>query len=96
MFAHNVTMARDDISWVRKDSNGEKLVVYAHQVRDRWDFFCRNRRHDDWEVLEEPLLEDWLEILDGVKRRANRRLYGLGEAAKLEKHIRKLFPREKF
>lgn len=85
-------MARTDISWVRTDADGEKLEVYAHQVRTRWDFFCRPGRHDDWCVLESPTLEDWLNVLDGVRRRAQRRLYGPDEVGKLEVMLRKLFP----
>jgi hypothetical protein len=89
-------MARADISWVRTDAEGEKLQVYAHQVGTRWDFFCRPGRHDDWQAMASPPLEDWLELLDGVQRRAQRRLYAPDEAAKLEAIVRKRFPRAKF
>ncbi len=89
-------MARADISWVRTDENGDKLVVYAEQVRARWDFFCRAGRHDDWEVLENPTVEDWREVLDGVRRRTQRRQYAPGEAEKLEAILRKRFPGVEF
>jgi hypothetical protein len=89
-------MARDDISWVRTDADGKKLIVYAHQVGDRWDFFWHAHRHDDWEVLEEPTVDDWREVLDAVRRRAQRNLYPPDAAAKLERVLRKRFPREVF
>ena len=89
-------MARADISWVRSTADGEKLQVYAHQVGTRWDFFCRPGRHDDWQAMESPPLEDWLEVLDGVRRRAQRRLYGPEEVGKLEALVRKRFPTARF
>jgi hypothetical protein len=85
--------ASADIAWVRKDADGEKLEVYARRVGARWDFFTRSGRHQHWEPVESPPLEDWLELLEGVRRRAQRRLYELDEALKLEALIRKRFPR---
>ena len=85
-------MARADISWVRTTADGEKLQVYAHQVGARWDFFCRPGRHDDWQAMASPPLEDWLEVLDGVRRRAQRRLYSPEDVGKLEALVRKRFP----
>jgi hypothetical protein len=89
-------MARTDISWVRTDADGAKFQVYAHQVGVRWDFFFRPGRHDDWEVLENPPLEDWLQVLDGVRRRAQRRLYAPDDAAKVEALVRAKFPAARF
>ena len=89
-------MARADISWTRSDADGEKVQVYAHQVGTRWDFFSRPGRHDDWQAMASPPLEDWLELLDGVRRRAQRRLYAPDEARKLQALIRKRFPAVRF
>lgn len=89
-------MARAEISWVRTDAAGVKLQVYATQVGSRWDFFTRPGRHADWVPLEDPPLEDWLEVLDGVSRRAQRRQYEPQEVVKLEKMLRKRFPRARF
>ena len=85
-------MARDDIEWVRANADGERIQVKAHQIRTRWDFYWRQGRHHHWEKLEPPLLEDWLEVLDGVRRRAQRRQYAPDEAAKVEALIRERFP----
>lgn len=85
-------MARDNIEWVRKDAEGEKIEVKAHQIRERWDFYWRPGRTWGWNVLETPLLEDWLEVLDGVERRVNRRQYPLDEPAKVRRLIRERFP----
>lgn len=89
-------MARTDISWVRTDADGEKLEIRAHQIGMRWDFFCRPGRHHHWEILATPPLDDWLTVLDGVRRRAQRRQYGPEEAGKVEALIRKRFPQAKF
>jgi hypothetical protein len=89
-------MARDDISWVRLDAEGNKLTVYAHQIRERWDFYCRARRHDDWEALLEPTVEDWHEVLDGVRRRTQRRQYAPDVADNLAATLRKRYPQAGF
>ncbi len=86
-------MARDDIEWRRENAEGERIEIKAHQVRQRWDFFWRPGRSFGWEPLEQPLLEDWLEVLDGVERRVNRRQYPLDEPDKVRRQIRALFPK---
>ena len=85
-------MAKAEISWKRTTPEGEDLQVYAHHVGDRWIFYSRARRFDDWERNDDPPLEDWLELLDGVRRRINRRLVRPEEEARVAKRIRELFP----
>ena len=89
-------MPRNDIGWVRTGANGEKLELYAHQIGTRWHFYCRAGRGGDWSELTDPPLEDWLECLDGVRRRTSRRQYGPEQAGLLEAFIRKRFPRAEF
>ena len=86
-------MARDDIEWVREDAEGARIEVKAHQIRERWDFYWRLGRSYGWEKLPEPLLGDWLEVLDGVERRVQRRQYPLDEPGKVRRLIRQRFPR---
>ena len=85
-------MAKAEISWVRTNEEGEKLQVYAHHVGDRWNFYVRQRRFDQWQLIEKPPLEDWLELLDGVRRRVQRRLVRPEEIQRIEKTIRERFP----
>ena len=85
-------MAKGQISWVRRDQDGTKLQVYAHHVGDRWDFYVRERRHDQWQAVKQPPLEDWLELLDGIRRRVQRRLIRPEEIQRVEKTIRESFP----
>jgi hypothetical protein len=85
-------MAKAEISWKRKTPEGDDLQVYAHHVGDRWIFYSRARRFDDWERNDDPPLEDWLELLDGVRRRINRRLVRPEEEGRVAKRIRELFP----
>lgn len=89
-------MPRNDIGWVRTGENGEKLELYAHQIGTRWHFYVREGRGGDWSELTDPPLEDWLELLDGVRRRTSRRQYGPEQPALLETLIRKRFPRAEF
>lgn len=84
--------AKAEISWKRTDEAGEKVQVYAHHVGNRWLFYWRYRRFDQWQPLESPPLEDWLELLDSVRRRAQRRLLRPQEIGRIEQRIRELFP----
>ena len=85
-------MAKAEISWTRRTEEGEKLQVYAHHVGDRWIFYARGKRYDQWARVDEPPLEDWLELLDAVRRRVGRRLVRPEEVARIEKSILTRFP----
>ena len=67
-------MAKAEISWKSKSEEGVKREVYVHCVGQEWKFFEREKRYDEWQPLEQPLLEDYIELLDAVKRRIARRL----------------------
>jgi hypothetical protein len=85
-------MAKAEISWKRATAEGVKLQVYAHHVGDRWQFYRRERRYDNWQAVEHPPLEDWIELLDAVRRRIARRLLRPEEEARVAKSIRERFP----
>ena len=84
--------AKGEISWKRRTEEGERLEIYAHRVGDRWNFYSRQKRYDRWQPLEQPPLEDWLELLDSVRRRVARRLLRPEEISRVEKTIREHFP----
>jgi hypothetical protein len=85
-------MAKAEISWKRTTEDGLRLQVYARHVGREWRFFARERRYDQWQRLPDPPLADWLELLDGVQRRINRRLLRPEEEARLKQLIRERFP----
>ena len=85
-------MAKAEISWKRVTADGEKLQIYVQHVGREWLFFARGRRYDQWQRVEEPPLEDWLELLDAVRRRINRRLLRPEEEGRVLKSIRERFP----
>jgi hypothetical protein len=85
-------MGKGEISWKRHDEEGEKFEIYAHHVGNRWNFYIRQRRYENWAPLENPLLEDWLELLDGVERRVARRLMRPEEIDHVRKLIRERYP----
>jgi len=89
-------VGKAEISWKRSSPEGERLEVYAHHVGDRWNFYIRERRVGQWTLMEQPPLEDWLKLLDSIRRRVNRRLLRPEEPARVEKTIRKLFPDAEF
>ncbi len=85
-------MAKAEISWKRVTEEGVKLQVYVQHVGREWRFFARERRYDQWQAIEWPPLEDWLKLLDAVRRRINRRLLRPEEEAKVTKSIQERFP----
>ena len=85
-------MAKAEISWRRVTDEGERLQVYAQHVKNDWIFYKRGKRFDVWQEVEDPPLEDWLELLDSVRRRINRRLQKPEEEARILKKIRERYP----
>ena len=85
-------MAKAEISWKRITPEGIPLQVYAQHVGREWRFFSREKRFDQWQAIAEPPLEDWLELLDSVRRRINRRLLRPEEEERVKRSIRERFP----
>jgi len=84
--------AKAEISWKGRTAEGLKREVYARRVGGEWRFFARAKRYDQWQPLEHPPLEDWLELLDAVRRRIARRLLRPEEEARLKEALREQFP----
>ena len=87
-------MAKAEISWKRTTEDGLRLQVYARHVGREWRFFARERRYDQWQRLADPPLADWLELLDAVQRRINRRLLRPEEEGRVKQSIRERFPQD--
>ena len=87
-------MAKAEISWRRRTETGERLDVYAQHVGDQWKFYAREKRYDQWQAVERPPLEDWLELLDAVRRRINRRLLRPEEEERVKRMILERYPNE--
>lgn len=85
-------MPKKEISWKRRTEAGERIQVQAEREGDRWIFHARERRYEQWRVVPEPPLEDWLELFDAVSRRTGRQLLRLEEVDHLRKIIRERFP----
>jgi hypothetical protein len=81
-----------EISWKRRTTEGGRREVYARHVGRRWLFFERERRFDVWQPLKHPPLDDWLELLDAVRRRIDRRLLRPEEADRVRKTILEHYP----
>ncbi|HYT61617.1 MAG TPA: hypothetical protein VEL06_15680 [Haliangiales bacterium] len=84
--------AKAEISWKGRTADGLKREIYARRVGGEWRFFARGKRYDPWQALERPPLEDWLELLDAVRRRIARRLLRPEDELRLQKTIHELFP----
>lgn len=84
-----------EISWARLNAEGEKVQVFARHVGHQWIFFQRQRRYEEWREQNCPLLEDWLELLDAIRRRVQRRKLRPEEVQRVEQSIRERFPEAK-
>ena len=89
-------MAKAEISWKRTTAEGLPLQVYARHVGRDWRFFARGQRYAEWQTIAKPPLEDWLELLDAVQRRINRRLLRPEEEERVKNFIRERFPEAEF
>jgi len=85
-------MPRAEISWKRRTPDGETIRIYAQHFGERWRFFARGARYEQRQPVEHPPLEDWLDLLDGVRRRVGRGLLRAEEVARVERIIRERFP----
>jgi hypothetical protein len=81
-----------EISWKRVTEEGPGLQVYAQHVGREWLFYAREKRYDQWQPIPDPPLEDWLELLDAIKRLINRRRLRPEEEERVKKSIRERFP----
>ena len=85
-------MPKAEISWKRTTTDGATLQCYAQHVGRQWVFFRREKRFDCWQETARPPLEDWLALLDAVRRRINRRLLRPEEEGRVRKTILERFP----
>lgn len=69
-----------------------KHDVRARRSGDTWDFATREGRGDQWQALARPTLEEWLRLLDGVRRRVGRQRAQRAEEQQLVRMIRAQFP----
>ncbi len=81
-----------EISWVRKDPDGNKTQVNARKIGGDWRFYHRAARHEVWLPLEPAPLEDWLELLDSIRRRIPRRLMTPEDERRVIEAIRRHHP----
>ncbi|GDY19957.1 hypothetical protein LBMAG56_13020 [Verrucomicrobiota bacterium] len=89
-------MAKAEIGWTRTTEDGTKLDVYAQHVGKRWIFYAREKRFEEWQRIDKPPLEDWLELLDAARRKAQRMLLRPEEPGFIAKQIRERFPDAEF
>jgi hypothetical protein len=89
-------MPKAEISWKRTTPEGQTLQCYAQHVGRQWIFYQREKRFDNWQQIKDPPVEDWLALLDSVRRRINRRLLRPEEEALLQKTMAERFPETPF
>jgi hypothetical protein len=61
-------------------------------VSREWKFSQRAKRFDQWQPVEDPPLEDWLELLDAVQRLITRRRLQPEHEERVRQRIRERFP----
>ena len=85
-------MAKAEISWERELEDGSNLQCYAHHHGRDWLFYKRRKRNDVWQAVPKPPLEDWLALLDAVRRSIPRRRWMPKDEAHLLKLIHEQYP----
>ena len=85
-------MAKGEISWTRRSETGERVEISVRHLGGQWIFHSRERRPENWQVVPDPPLEDWLQLLDAVERRVGRQLLRAEETERLKKIIIERFP----
>jgi hypothetical protein len=88
-------MGKAEISWKGKNEEGVKREVYVRCIGQDWKFFVREKRYDEWEAMEHPPIEDYIELLDAVQRRIARRLMRPEEEQRVRRMIREAYPEAK-
>lgn len=83
---------KSEISWKRQDADGNRIEVYARRYGGRWEFHERPGRHDPWQPIAKPSLEDWLTLLDCLERRVPRRLTTPEEVKRVRQTILEHYP----
>ena len=61
-------MAKSGITWKYTAPDGEERQASAERVAGRWVFRSRVGRYDQWELNRSPSLEDWLALLEEIRR----------------------------
>lgn len=85
-------MAKAEIGWERKLEDGTTRQVYVHHTGGQYRFFAREKRFDEWEAVKEAPVEDWLALLDCVRRRIQRRKMMPVDEKRVLNCIRDRFP----
>ena len=81
-----------EIGFERKLEDGTKRQVYVNHTGGNYRFYAREKRFDEWEAVKIPPLEDWMELLDAVRRRVTRRKLMPDDEARLVAAIKERFP----
>ena len=84
--------AKGEIGWKRRDEEGNRVKICAEPNGDQWRFYQQVKRFEQWEEVAEPPLEDWLSLLDAVRRRISRKKIPEQDEKKLVRLIRARFP----
>ena len=81
-----------EIGWERRLEDGSKLEVYVMHTGGQYKFYARARRFDEWQAVKIPPIEDWLMLLDAVRRRVTRRKLMPDDEERLVRTIHERFP----
>jgi|TARA_B100000953_G_scaffold275274_1_gene248622 hypothetical protein len=83
---------KGEIGWKRRNEDGEKIQICARKTGNRWLFRIRAQKFDNWADYNNPDLEDWMELLDSVRRRIQRNLIPEIEEDRLISMIKEHYP----
>ena len=87
-----VAMGKQEVSWKLRLEEGGKREVLARRVGGQWFFMERTGRYDPWRDINDPCREDWDRLLDGLKRRYQRKGFSDADVRDVQRVIAERFP----
>jgi hypothetical protein len=78
---------RQTLGWTDRDEAGKKWEIEAYRNRNHWEFTRRANRRMEWEVIEEPSVTDWENLLDLIERKYQRRRCAWRDVEQVQKEL---------
>lgn len=91
--------AKTEVGWTTPGPDGVKRHVSAHKFGGVWIFHERPKRKGKdihWKEIKTPTLNDWLDLLESLERRAARDLTPPDQVDAVRNRIRECYPEHRF
>lgn len=90
---------KNEVGWTTPGIDGVKRHVFARKFGGEWAFHERPKRKGkdvQWQKIGTPSLNDWLDLLENLERRAARDLTPPSQIEAVRQRIREKYPEHQF